>query len=162
MGTLNQSKVLTCYTCTKWIAECHELIKDTHIKGETTNKNFNSWMAISIAGGNDGDADEEWASDESEQEEDNSPRGRLTNNATFATNVDEDATRTLAFQVGPVRDGIVLINTLPPASLTPNYYVPLSTEEKPTVFQCMNSAVVETTPPQQIRKKIHPHLNQLW
>jgi hypothetical protein len=66
--------------------------------------------------------------------------------------VDEDATRNLAFQVGLVRDGIVLINTLPPASITPNYYAPLSIEEKPKVFQCMNSAVVNTTPPQQIRK----------
>jgi hypothetical protein len=70
-----------------------------------------------------------------------SPRSSLAN-------VNDDATRHLAFQVGPVRDGIVLLATLPPASLTPNYYAPLSTEEKLTVFQCMNSSSsTETTPP---------------
>jgi hypothetical protein len=149
MGASDPSKVLTCYACTKWIADCHELIqkdRDTH-EGGDDEQEF-QFMGIPIAGENDGDTDEEWASDESEQEEENSPQGRLTNNVTFAINVDEDATQNLAFQVGPARDGIVLINTLPPASLTPNYYAPLSIEENPNVFQCMNSAVVETTPPQ--------------
>jgi hypothetical protein len=151
--TFNSSTRILCHQCKKSIKEFDDLFdtKTDTREGGDDEQEF-QFMGIPIAGENDGDTDEEWASDESEHDEDNSPQGRLTNNATFAINVDEHATRNLAFQVGPVRDGIVVFNTLPPASLTPNYYTPLSIEDKPNVFQCMNSAVVSTTPPQQIRK----------
>jgi hypothetical protein len=74
MGTSDPSQVMTCYACTKWIADCHKLIekdRDTHEGGDDEQEFL--FTGIPIAGENDGDTDEEWASDESEQEEDNLP-----------------------------------------------------------------------------------------
>jgi hypothetical protein len=132
MATLDTQALLTCHTCNEWLRDCEatlgrDLINNPRTREGGDDEQEFQFLGIPIAGENKGDSDEDWYSDDSAHDE---YKDLHTNNCTTAS-INVPASTSLAFQVGPTKDGRVMIRTHTPIPCHPNPYQLLNDE---TIF----------------------------
>jgi hypothetical protein len=135
MGTLNPFKTLTCHTCQQWVEKSIGITQENvtkHVNAGKDDEEEFLFQGIPIAGENEGDSDDSWASEIFRRSDDNrdSEKGGDAPDSDHSYN--QMATNYIAFTVGPVKDGIVKCHSLSPIPLTPNYYRHL-----PQIIECL-------------------------
>jgi hypothetical protein len=121
MGTLNPFKTLTCHTCKQWVERSIGNTQENvtkHVNAEKDDEEEFLFQGIPIAGENDGDSDNSWASEIFGHSDDHrdSKQGGDAPDSDHSYN--QMATNYIAFTVGPVKDGIVKFHSLPPIQTT--------------------------------------------
>jgi hypothetical protein len=123
MATLDPQALLTCHNCKAWLRDCEDTLGRDLTNNPRTREGGDDeqefqFLGIPIAGENEGDSDEDWYSDDSQQDE----HKNLHTNNCVTTSINVTASDSLAFQVGPTKDGRVMIRTHHPIPCHPNPY----------------------------------------
>ncbi len=129
MATLDPQAILTCHNCKRWLQDCestlgHALPNNPRTREGGDDEQEFQFLGIPIAGENKGDSDEDWYSDDNTHDD---YKDLHTNNCITAS-INVPASTSLAFHVGPTKDGRVMTRTHTPIPCHQNPYQLLDEE----------------------------------